>query len=156
MQDKKIYVSEEGLEKFKKELDGLVNFRRKEITERIEEAIKMGDLSENAEYDAAKNEQAFVEGRIAELQDLIRRAEIINQGRGRDNDHITVGSLIKVKNNGDTLEYTIVGVAEADPVNGKISNESPLGKVFLGKRIGDKIDVTVPKEILTYTILEIK
>ncbi|OGF21330.1 transcription elongation factor GreA [Candidatus Falkowbacteria bacterium RIFOXYB2_FULL_38_15] len=155
MQEKKIYVSEEGLEKFKKELDGLVNFRRKEITERIEEAIKMGDLSENAEYDAAKNEQAFVEGRIAELQDLIRRAEIINQGKSRNNDHITVGSLIKVKNNGDTLEYTIVGVAEADPVNGKISNESPLGKAFLGKRVGDKIDVTVPKGILTYTILEI-
>lgn len=155
MTDQKIYVSEEGLEKFKKELDELVNFRRKEVTERIEEAIKMGDLSENAEYDAAKNEQAFIEGRIAELQDLTRRAVLIGQNSNKGNEYINVGSVVKVKNNGDTLEYTIVGVAEADPANGKISNESPLGKAFLGKRVGDKIDVNVPKGILTYTILEI-
>ena len=155
MQDKKIYVSEEGLVKFKKELEELVNSRRREVVKRIERAKEMGDLSENAEYDAAKDEQAFVEGRIAELQNLVRKAEIISSKKKNSDGNVAVGSLVKVKNNGDTLEYTIVGVAEADPTNGKISNESPLGKAFLGKRVGDKIDVTVPKGTITYTILEI-
>lgn len=149
-----MYVSKEGLEKFKQELDDLVNVKRKEIIERIERAKELGDLSENAEYAAAKDEQAFTEGRILELQDMITRAEIIN-GSGKV-DLVRVGSKVKVKSDGTETEYEIVGVAEADPLTGKISNESPLGRSFLGRRIGDKIQIQIPKGMVTYTILEIR
>ncbi len=153
MQDQKVYVSKEGLEKFKKELDDLVNIKRKEIIERIERAKELGDLSENAEYAAAKDEQAFTEGRIIELQDMIVRAEVINGGGKGSN--VSVGSKVKVKSDGVETEYEIVGVAEADPMNGKISNESPLGRAFLGRKVGDKVQIQVPKGMVTYTILEI-
>ena len=149
-----MYVSKEGLEKFKQELGDLVNVKRKEIIERIERAKELGDLSENAEYAAAKDEQAFTEGRILELQDMITRAEIIN-GSGKV-DLVRVGSKVRVKTDDTETEYEIVGVAEADPVSGKISNESPLGRSFLGRRIGDKIQIQIPKGMVTYTILEIK
>lgn len=154
MQDQKVYVSKEGLEKFKQELDDLVNVKRKEIIERIERAKELGDLSENAEYAAAKDEQAFTEGRILELQDMITRAEIIN-GSGKV-DLVRVGSKVKVRTDGTEVEYEIVGVAEADPVAGKISNESPLGRSFLGRRVGDKIQIQIPKGTVVYTILEIR
>ncbi|MFA5128609.1 MAG: transcription elongation factor GreA [Patescibacteria group bacterium] len=154
MQDQKVYVSKEGLEKFKQELDDLVNVKRKEIIERIERAKELGDLSENAEYAAAKDEQAFTEGRILELQDMVARAEIIN-GSGKV-DLVRVGSKVKVKSDGTETEYEIVGVAEADPVAGKISNESPLGRSFLGRKIGDKVQIQIPKGTVTYTILEIR
>lgn len=154
MQDQKVYVSKEGLEKFKQELDDLVNVKRKEIIERIERAKELGDLSENAEYAAAKDEQAFTEGRILELQDMVARAEIIN-GSGKV-DLVRVGSKVKVKSDGTETEYEIVGVAEADPVAGKISNESPLGRSFLGRKIGDKVQIQIPKGMVTYTILEIR
>jgi transcription elongation factor GreA len=154
MQDQKVYVSKEGLEKFKRELEDLVNVKRKEIIERIERAKELGDLSENAEYAAAKDEQAFTEGRIIELQDMIARAELIN-GSGKG-DFIRVGSKVKVKSDGTEVEYEIVGVAEADPLGGKISNESPLGRAFLGRKVGDKVQVQVPKGMVAYTILEIK
>ncbi|MBU1146445.1 transcription elongation factor GreA [Patescibacteria group bacterium] len=153
MQDQKMYVSKEGLERFKQELEDLVNIKRKEIIERIERAKELGDLSENAEYAAAKDEQAFTEGRIIELRDMITRAEVIN-GDGRV-DLVRVGSKVKVKNDDMETEYEIVGVAEADPLTGKISNESPLGRAFLGKKRGDKVQVQVPKGMFTFTILEI-
>ena len=149
-----MYVSREGLERFKQELDDLMNIKRKEIIERIERAKELGDLSENAEYAAAKDEQAFTEGRILELQDMITRAEIINSS-GRV-DLVNVGSKVKVKTDDTETEYEIVGVAEADPLSGKISNESPLGRSFLGRRIGDKIQIQIPKGMVTYTILEIR
>lgn len=148
-----MYVSKEGLERFKQELEDLVNIKRKEIIERIERAKELGDLSENAEYAAAKDEQAFTEGRIIELRDMITRAEVIN-GDGRV-DLVRVGSKVKVKNDDMETEYEIVGVAEADPLTGKISNESPLGRAFLGKKRGDKVQVQVPKGMFTFTILEI-
>lgn len=154
MQDQKVYVSREGLEKFKQELDELINVKRGEIIERIERAKELGDLSENAEYSAAKDEQAFTEGRIIELRDMIAHAEIINGGGQIDNVH--VGSKVKVKTDGAEYEYEIVGVAEADPLIGKISNESPLGRAFLGRRAGDKVQVQIPKGMVVYTILEIK
>jgi transcription elongation factor GreA len=154
MSDQKMYVSREGLERFKQELDDLTNIKRKEIIERIERAKELGDLSENAEYAAAKDEQAFTEGRILELQDMIARAEIINSS-GRV-DLVNVGSKVKVKTDDTETEYEIVGVAEADPLSGKISNESPLGRSFLGRRIGDKIQIQIPKGMVTYTILEIR
>jgi transcription elongation factor GreA len=154
MQDQKMYVSREGLEKFKQELGELTNVKRGEVIERIERAKELGDLSENAEYSAAKDEQAFIEGRIIELQDMIGRAEIINSGGRIDNVH--VGSRVKVKTDGTEAEYEIVGVAEADPLTGKISNESPLGRAFLGRKVGDKVQIQVPKGMVVYTILEIK
>ncbi len=154
MSDQKVYVSREGLEKFKQELNDLVTVKRKEVIERIERAKELGDLSENAEYAAAKDEQAFIEGRILELQDIITHAELINGG-GKV-DVVQVGSKVRVKNNGEEAEYEIVGVAEADPLAGKISNESPLGRAFLGKRVGDSVQIQVPKGMVTYTILEIK
>lgn len=154
MQDQKMYVSKEGLEKFKQELDELINVKRGEIIERIERAKELGDLSENAEYSAAKDEQAFTEGRIIELQEMVSKAEIINSGGRIDNVH--VGSKVKVKTDGTESEYEIVGVAEADPLTGKISNESPLGRAFLGRKVGDKVQIQVPKGMVVYTILEIK
>lgn len=154
MHDQKVYISKNGLEKFKQELHELKTVKRKEVIERIEKAKELGDLSENAEYAAAKDEQAFIEGRILELQDLISRAEVINEGRRVD--IVRVGSKVKVKNNGEEIEYEIVGVAEADPLSGKISNESPLGKAFLGKKVGDSVQIQVPKGIVTYKVLEIK
>jgi transcription elongation factor GreA len=154
MQEQKVYVSKEGLEKFKQELNDLITVKRKEIIERIERAKELGDLSENAEYAAAKDEQAFVEGRIIELQDMVTRAEVIN-GSGKV-DLVRVGSKVKVKTDGTETEYEIVGVAEADPLNGKISNESPLGRSFLGRRIGDKVQIQIPKGTVVYTILEIR
>lgn len=153
MQDQKVYVSKEGLEKFKQELDELINVKRGEVIERIERAKELGDLSENAEYSAAKDEQAFIEGRIIELQGMIARAEIINGGGKVSNAR--VGSRVKVKSDGTESEYEIVGVAEADPLAGKISNESPLGRAFLGRKVGDKVQVQVPKGTVVYTILEI-
>lgn len=154
MQEQKVYVSKEGLERFKQELSDLITVKRKEIIERIERAKELGDLSENAEYAAAKDEQAFTEGRIIELQDMITRAEVIN-GSGKV-DLVRVGSKVKVKNDDTETEYEIVGVAEADPLTGKISNESPLGRSFLGRRIGDKVQIQVPKGTVVYTILEIR
>lgn len=154
MQEQKVYVSKEGLEKFKQELNDLVTVKRKEVIERIERAKELGDLSENAEYAAAKDEQAFAEGRILELRDMIGRAEVIN-GSGRV-DLVRIGSKVKVKTDDTEVEYEIVGVAEADPLNGKISNESPLGRSFLGRRIGDKVQIQVPKGTMVYTILEIR
>lgn len=154
MQDQKIYISKEGLEKFKQELNELITVKRKEVVERIERAKELGDLSENAEYAAAKEEQAFIEGRILELQDMITRAEVINNGGAID--VVRVGSKVKVKTDDTETEYEIVGVAEADPLSGKISNESPLGRAFLGKKVGDSVQIQVPKGVVVYTILEIK
>jgi len=151
---KPIYISQEGLEKLKNELDELKNVKRKEIIERIERAKEMGDLSENAEYADAKEEQAFTEGRILELEEMINNAVIIK--KGEKTGIVDIGSTIKVKFNGEEKEFTIVGSEEADPLRGIISNESPLGRAFLGKRVGDEVEVVVPKGIIKYKIIEIQ
>ena len=148
-----IYVTEEGLEKIKSELEYLKNERREEISERLELAISHGDLSENADYDYAKQEQAFVEGRIKDLEDSLRRAQIIDHD-GR-NDKVRVGSTVTVAEEGFEGEeetYYIVGVHEADPVNGRISNESPIGKALLGARVGQTVKVNAPAGIMQFTI----
>ena len=140
-----IYITEEGLQKIKDELAHLQNERREEISERLELAISHGDLSENADYDYAKQEQAFVEGRIKDLEESLRRAQIIEKD-GR-NDLVRVGSTVTVVEEGfeeDPETYDIVGKHEADPTNGRISNESPIGRALLGAKVGQTVSALVP------------
>lgn len=143
--DNAIYVTKEGLEKIKAELEHLKSDRRQEISERLELAISHGDLSENADYDYAKQEQAFVEGRIKDLEDSLRRAKVIeNNGLV---DKVRVGNTVTVVEEGFEDEpetYYIVGVHEADPSNGRISNESPIGHALLGAKVGDCVDALAP------------
>lgn len=152
-----IYLTEEGLEKIKAELEHLKTDRREEISERLELAISHGDLSENADYDYAKQEQAFVEGRIKDLEDSLRRAKIIeNDGRV---DRVRVGNTITVVEVGYDDEpetYHIVGVHEADPNNGRISNESPIGRALLGAKVGQTVVAYVPAGEVHLTIMSIK
>lgn len=149
----KEYISEEGLEKLKKQLEELKTVKRQEIAERLEEAKKMGDLSENAEYTEAREAQEFNEREIAELEELIKKAVVI--GKPKDKDEIQIGSTFIAKSHGKEHQFTIVGSEEADPVSGKISNESPLGKSFLGKKKGDEARVKTPKGEVKYTIEKI-
>ena len=146
------YLTKEGHLKIIEEMETLKE-RRKLVTNRIEDAIKMGDLSENAEYTDAKDEQAFVEGRIAEIDAILKSSEIIK--KKRTHTTVTVGSTVKVKWEGREKTFTIVGPEEADPANGVISNESPLGKAFLGKKKDDKVPVNTPRGEVMYSILEI-
>lgn len=151
-----IYVTEEGLEKIRSELEYLKNERRAEISARLELAISHGDLSENADYDYAKQEQAFVEGRIKDLEDSLRRAQIIDHD-GR-NDKVRVGSTVTLVEEGYEDEeetYYIVGVHEADPANGRISNESPIGKALLGAKKGQTVNVDAPAGQMRFIVKSI-
>ncbi len=149
----KILLTPEGLEKIKKEYKELTGSRRKEIAERIQKARELGDLTENAEYDAAREEQATVEGRIAELEELMKRAEVVKNNKCPV--QIDVGCRVRVHLEGRDEEFQIVGAPEADPASGKISHESPLGQALLGKKVGDKIEVNAPVGKLIYKILDI-
>jgi transcription elongation factor GreA len=151
----KIILTKAGLENLKKELIELKTVKRKEIAERIRRAIEQGDLVENAEYAQAKEEQAFLEGRIAEIENKVKHAEIISEHKTKLNT-IGLGSTFRVKLNGDETTYTIVGSSEADPMSGKISNESPIGQAFFGKKIGDIVEVNTPGGLVKYKVLEIK
>ena len=158
MEDKKeILLTHEGYQKFEDELEILKTVRRREVADRIKVAISFGDISENAEYDEAKNEQAQVEERIIKLESMIRRAVIIDESK-IDSNVVTIGSIVKVNDMDfeEEVEYTIVGSAEADPYEGKISNESPVGKALLGRTIGDIVDVQVPDGVAKFEILEIR
>lgn len=139
---KKYLLTQEGLLKLNEELKHLINDKRKEVIERIREAAAHGDLSENADYAQAREEQSFIEGRIMEIEDMIKNAEIITAST--QHSSVTIGSTIKVKVDGDEKSYSIVGSNEANPLEGKISNESLVGKALLGKKIGDKVTVTTP------------
>lgn len=158
MEDKKeILLTQEGYQKMEDELDLLKSVRRREVAERIKVAISFGDISENAEYDEAKNEQAQLEERILKLESMLRRAVIIDESK-IDLNIVTIGSIVKVNDVEfeEQVEYTIVGSAEADPYDGKISNESPVGKALLGRTIGDVVEVQVPDGIAKFEILEIR
>lgn len=157
MEKKEILLTEDGYRKIEEELEFLKAVRRREVAERIKIAISFGDLSENAEYDEAKNEQAQLEERIIKLENMIRKAVIIDESK-IDINVVTVGSIVKVKDVefDEDVEYTIVGSAEADPYDFKISNESPVGRTLLGKKIGDVVDVHVPDGIAKFKILEIR
>lgn len=147
------YLSAAGLEKLKSELQELKTKKRKEIASRLEHAKSLGDLSENAEYQEAKEEQSLVESKIVELEEVVRSAVLIKDHRI---DQVTIGSSVRVQSSGGEETYTIVGSEEASPAEGKISNESPLGKSFLGHRVGDTVEVKTPGGVMVYRILEIK
>ena len=156
MNNKPTYISRDGLEQLRKELDELIALRRPEIAQRIHDAKEHGDLSENAEYEDAKNEQAMVEGRIQQLQALIQNAELIDEQGASVSKQVTLGSHVRVKTDeGKAHEYVIVGPAEADPREGKISNESPVGRALIGKRVHDEVQVNAPRGIVTYKITKI-
>ncbi len=151
-----ILLTQEGYDNIVAEYDEMVTVKRKEVAERIKEAISYGDISENSEYDAAKNEQAELEERIMKLEHMIRNAKILDHSEIPD-DQVNVGLNVKIKElpAGDIIDFTIVGSTEADPFEGKISNESEVGKQLIGKRIGDIAEVNVPDGIVRYEILDI-
>ena len=148
------YLTQEGLEKIQKELDYLKTVKRPQIAERLANAIAQGDLSENADYEDAKDEQLHTDKRIVDLTQIIKNYELIDH-RQSSGDTVDLGSTVKVKFNGKDHEYTIVGSEEADPGQGKISHESPLGKAFIGRKKNDKVEVKTPGGTISYKILEI-
>lgn len=156
MSEKEVILTPEGLKKLEEELEHLKSVKRREVAERIKIAIGYGDISENSEYEDAKNEQAFVEGRIITLEKMLRNARIINN-EDVDVNTVSIGSVVILKDMefGDTVEYTIVGTAESDPFQNKISNESPVGKAILGKKKGSQVEVNVPAGTIQYQIIDI-
>lgn len=154
MLGKKIYLTEEGYEKLKKELDELINKKRPQIISKVKEAREYGDLSENSEYDQARAEQSFVESRIEELQRIFKNVQIIKKNFQKD--IVSLGSTVVVAMDGKEEVYTIVGSTEADPAVGKISNESEVGKALLGKKINDRVKIEVPSGTIEYVIKKIE
>lgn len=156
-EQKEVILTPEGLKKLEEELEHLKSVKRREVAERIKVAIGYGDISENSEYEDAKNEQAFIEGRILTLEKMLRNARIINNA-DVDINTASIGSVVVLKDLefGDTVEYTIVGTAESDPFQNKISNESPVGKAILGKKKDAVVDVSVPAGTIQYQIIDIK
>jgi transcription elongation factor GreA len=150
---KKYLLTQEGLAKLSEELKYLINEKRKEVIERIREAAAHGDLSENADYAQAREEQSFIEGRIQEIEDMIKNAEIITASH--QHSTVTIGSTIVVKVGGKDKTYTIVGSNEANPLEGKISNESLVGKALLGKKLHDKVTIQAPAGEMEYEIVSI-
>lgn len=150
------YLTPEGKTKLKAELDELINIKRPALAGRLRDAIQQGDLSENADYHVAKEDQAFLEGRILELQEVLRHAITI-EGNGGPSDVVQLGSRVTVQESGEDPEtFFIVGAKEASPREGKISNESPIGKTLLGRRVGDTAQATTPTGAITFKILKIE
>lgn len=156
MSDKEVILTVEGLKKLEDELEQLKTVRRREVAGRIKQAIEFGDISENSEYEDAKNEQAFIEGSILALEKKLRNARVIDSN-DVDVATVSVGSTVRIQEmgSGEELDYTIVGSVEADPVKNKISNESPVGKALLGHSIGDVVDISVPVGVIKYKVLNI-
>ena len=156
-QAKKFIMTYEGVKKLEEELEYLKTVKRKEITEKIKVALGYGDLSENSEYDEAKNDQAFTEGRIIQLENMLKNAVVVDESE-IPKDKVSVGSIVKVMDYefDEEVAYTIVGSAEADPMNFKISNESPVGSALLGKKVGDVVEVAVPSGVSKFEVLEIR
>lgn len=157
MSDKEVILTPDGLKRLEEELETLKSVKRREVAERIKVAIGYGDISENSEYEDAKNEQAFIEGRVLTLEKMLRNARIINSDE-IVTDVVSIGVTVNVEDMeyGDVMEYTIVGTAESDPLNNKISNESPVGRAIIGKKIGTIVDVSVPAGVIQYKILDIR
>ena len=150
-------ITQDGLEKLREEVEFLTTQKRREVAERIKEAREFGDIAENSEYDDAKNEQALVEHRIALLEERLLSARVIEK-KDIAKDVVSVGSTVKLRDMGanKTVEYRIVGSAEANPAEQKLSNESPVGKAILGKKKGEVVEVAAPRGALKFKILEIK
>lgn len=157
MVEKQELLTQDGYNKLEEELEYLKTVKRKEVAERLKVAISFGDLSENAEYDEAKNEQAKLEEQILKLDEKLRKAVIIDESQ-IDLDIVMVGSIVKLYDFDfdEEIEYSIVGSAEADPFEGKISNESPVGKALLGARVGETVEVQVPDGVSKFKVLEIR
>lgn len=155
MAEKEVYLTLEGLKNLEHELDYLKSVKRRDVAERIKQAIEFGDISENSEYDDAKNEQAFIEGKVMELEKKLRNARIIEEV---DTDKVAMGSVVVIKDleYGDVFEYIVVGSTEADPSANRISNESPVGEALMGKMVGSVIEVNVPAGILKYELVGLK
>ena len=155
-ESKKFLMTYEGVRKLEDELEVLKTVKRKEITEKIKVALGYGDLSENSEYDEAKNEQAFTEGRILQLENMLKNAQVVDDS-DLPKDIVAVGSKVKVMDFDfdEEVDYLIVGSAEADPMNFKISNESPVGKALVGKKVGEEVEVAVPGGMSKFKILSI-
>ncbi|MHB1652440.1 MAG: transcription elongation factor GreA [Desulfitobacteriaceae bacterium] len=156
MPEKEVILTVVGLKKLEDELELLKTQKRREVAERIKQAIEFGDISENSEYEDAKNEQAFIEGRIITLEKMLRNARVIDEQEGTDVVGLGNTILLKDMDFGDEEEYTIVGSAEADPGTNKISNESPVGKAVLGQAKGVIVEVNVPAGMLRYQIVDIR
>lgn len=154
MTNKTAYLTDEGLKKLQDELEHLKKVKRPAIANRIKEAKELGDLSENAEYSDAREEQSFTEGRIMDIEDTLKNAQVI-AAKDAHPDIVDIGDSVEARKDHTTCHFTIVGSNEADPANGKISNESPLGQAFLGKKKGDEFSVTTPKGPVTYKIVNI-
>lgn len=158
MADKKHILTYAGLKQYEDELQNLKVVKRKEVAQKIKEAREQGDLSENAEYDAAKDEQRDIEARIEELEKILKNVEVVDMEDDSENlEKVSFGLAVKVKDNefGDEMEFKIVGATEANSLKGKISNESPLGKALIGAKKGDIVSVEAPAGVIEYTILDI-
>jgi transcription elongation factor GreA len=156
MVDHPVLLTGEGLAKLEQELEHLKTVRRPQVAERIRQSKELASTQNNAEYDDAKNEQAFVEGRILTLEKLIQDAAIIDEEQAHHASQVQIGSTVSVvEGKGKRQQFTIVGSAEADPKQGRISNESPVGLALLGKRVGDEVQVNAPKGALRFTISKI-
>ena len=156
MKEKKIYLTQQGFEELKSELDNLINVKRPANIQAIKEARALGDLSENADYDAAKNDQAKIEGRIKKIEKMLENVEIIEKG---DSSVVSLGTTVSIKyvdDEDETDEYQIVGSQEADPFMSKISNESPIAKAIMNKKVGDIVEVESPNGVYKIEIIDIK
>lgn len=155
MSEDQIYLTREKLEELKKELDRLKNIKRRDVAQRIQDAKELGDLSENAEYAEAKDDQAWTEGRILEIGEILKRAVLVEECERGADSIVRVGCKLKVEAGDQERELEIVGSQESNPPEGKISNESPLGRAFLGKKAGDELEVEVPKGVVKYKIISV-
>ncbi len=157
MADQKMILTKDGLKKLQDELENLKSVRRIEVAERIKQAIAFGDISENSEYDDAKNEQAFIEGRIQELEQKLRNVEVISDEK-KSKKEVTMGCTVILRDIefNEDMEYTLVGTAEADPEAMRISNESPVGAAILGQKVGKVVEVQAPVGTIKYKIMKIK
>lgn len=155
-EEQEVLLTAEGFKKLEEKLENLKTVRRKEVAARIKQAIDFGDLSENSEYDDAKNEQAFIEGQIVELQDKLAHAKIIEEDTGAKK--VVMGCTVELEDieYKETMVYTLVGSMEADPMEARISNESPVGAAILGRTVGSVVDVQAPAGVIKYRIINIK
>lgn len=162
MADKVVYLTEEGYKRLEEELNHKKSVTRMEVAARLKAAIALGDLSENSEYDDAKNQQAFLEGAIAELEEKLRNARIISAGDTGSAGSVTLGTTVTIRDVSDDLDeefedtYTIVGSTEADPDEGRISNESPVGSAIIGHKVGDIVEIVVAGNVIKYEIVDIR
>lgn len=155
--NKKIYLTRDGIEELKKEYEELTKIKRPDILERVSQARNLGDLSENAEYVAAREELSFIDGRIDELEELLKQATLIEENHRKTTgiSTISLGSKVTLHRNGKKEVFTVVGEWEADPTEKKISHQSPLGKALLGKKVGEKVEVEAPAGKILYTIVSV-